>query len=66
MHDGAAVLEQLLLAGVDVLVGRTRLVDRRLAVLQPVSHRACLDNHDRVKLFSDIQSSITLIPSLVL
>lgn len=43
MHDGAAVLEQLLLAGVDVLVGRTRFVDRRLAVLQPVSHRARLD-----------------------
>jgi len=43
VHDGAAVLEQLLLAGVDVLVGRTSLVDRRLAVLQPVSHRACLD-----------------------
>ena len=51
MHDGAAVLEQLLLAGVDVLVGRTRFVDRRLAVLQPVSHRARLDNHDVVKLF---------------
>ena len=69
MHDGAAVLEQLLLAGVDVLVGCTSLVDRCLAVFQPVSHRACLDNHDRVKLFRDMyiyvySNTVLVIPHL--
>jgi len=43
VHHVAAVFQQFLLAGVDVLVGGTRRVDRRLAIFQPVSNFACLD-----------------------
>ena len=42
VHHVAAVFQQFLLAGVDVLVGGTCRVDRRLAIFQPVSNFASL------------------------
>ena len=46
VHHVAAVFQQFLLAGVDVLVGGTCRVDRRLAIFQPVSNFTCLKLSD--------------------
>ena len=63
VHHVAAVFQQFLLAGVDVLVGGTCRVDRRLAIFQPVSNFTCLKLSDVGQLLLQKNETTTNLSS---